>query len=327
MIRVGESHRSQGLDGLKKVEVKLIMNQDQLREEIVRLKQKKGAIIFAHNYQSDEIQDIADIVGDSLELSRLAAQVEASLIVFAGVYFMAETAKILAPDKKVIVPEPQAGCPLAEMATRAELQALKKKFPGRKVVSYVNTTAEVKAETDICCTSANAVQLVSSLPDEEIIFVPDRNLASYVRQKTGKRVIAWDGYCPVHEEIRAQHLLEARTVHPEAEIWAHPECRPEVLEKADRVLSTGQMIKEARITRAAEIIIATETGLLHRLSQENPDKKFYPVRAEAICQEMKKNSLEKIYRALLEERPEVVVDEETASRARAAIDRMIQFVS
>jgi len=303
------------------------MDQDQLREEIVRLKQEKKAIIFAHNYQPAEIQDIADIVGDSLELSRLAAQVEARLIVFAGVYFMAETAKILAPPKKVIVPEPQAGCPLADNISRSELQALKKKFPGRKVVSYVNTTAEVKAETDVCCTSANAVSLVSSLPDEEIIFVPDRNLASFVRQKTGKQIIAWDGCCPVHEEIRAEHLLEAREVCPEAEIWAHPECRPEVLEKADRVLSTGQMIKEARITKATEIIIATETGLLHRLRQENPDKKFYPARAEAICQEMKKNNLEKIYLALLEEKPEVIIDEETAAQARSAIDRMVQFVS
>ncbi|HRD03018.1 MAG TPA: quinolinate synthase NadA [Candidatus Saccharicenans sp.] len=302
------------------------MEQDQLRKEIGRLKQEKGAVIFAHNYQPAEVQDIADVVGDSLELSRLAAEAEARIIVLAGVYFMAETAKILAPDKKVIIPDPQAGCPLADMASRADLIEMKNKFPGRKVVSYVNTTAGVKAETDICCTSANAVKLVNSLPDEEIIFVPDRNLASYVRLKTGKRIIAWNGYCPIHEEIRLEHLLTARASHPEAPIWAHPECRPEVLESADRVLSTGQMMKEARTTSVREVIVATETGLLHRLSRENPDKKFYPARAEAICQEMKKNSVEKVYLSLLEEKPEIEVDEETAARARAAINRMIQFV-
>ncbi|NMC65838.1 MAG: quinolinate synthase NadA, partial [Acidobacteria bacterium] len=246
------------------------MEQDQLKEEITRLKREKGAVVFAHNYQPAEIQYIADVVGDSLELSRLAAQAEARLIIFAGVYFMAETAKILAPDKKVVIPEPQAGCPMADQASQTDLIEMKKKFPGRKVISYVNTTAGVKAETDICCTSANAVKLVNSLPDEEIIFVPDRNLASYVRLKTGKRIIAWNGYCPVHEEIRVTHLLEAKASHPEAEIWAHPECRPEVLELADRVLSTGQMINEARKTAAGEIIIATETGLLHRLGQDNP---------------------------------------------------------
>ncbi|MFA4926831.1 MAG: quinolinate synthase NadA [Candidatus Aminicenantales bacterium] len=302
------------------------MEQDQLKEEITRLKREKGAVVFAHNYQPAEIQDIADVVGDSLELSRLAAQAEARLIIFAGVYFMAETAKILAPDKKVVIPEPQAGCPLADQASQTDLIEMKKKFPGRKVISYVNTTAGVKAETDICCTSANAVKLVNSLPDEEIIFVPDRNLASYVRLKTGKRIIAWNGYCPVHEEIRVTHLLEAKASHPEAEIWAHPECRPEVLELADRVLSTGQMINEARKTAAGEIIIATETGLLHRLGQDNPGKKFYPVRPEAVCPEMKKNSLEKVYLALLEEKPEVIVDEEIAAKARAAINRMVQFV-
>jgi quinolinate synthase len=302
------------------------MEPDRLREEIGRLKREKGAVVFAHNYQPAEIQDIADVVGDSLELSRLAAQAEARLIIFAGVYFMAETAKILAPDKKVIIPDPQAGCPLADMASQSDLIEMKKKFPGRKVVSYVNTTAGVKAETDICCTSANAVELVNSLPDEEIIFVPDRNLANYVRLKTGKGIIAWNGYCPVHEEIRVAHLLEAKASHPQAEIWAHPECRPEVLELADRVLSTGQMIKEAKMTAADEIMVATETGLLHRLSQENPGKKFYPARAEAICPEMKKNSLEKVYLALLEEKPEVIVDEEIAAKARTAIDRMIWFV-
>jgi quinolinate synthase len=302
------------------------MEQDQLKEEITRLKREKGAVVFAHNYQPAEIQDIADVVGDSLELSRLAAQAEARLIIFAGVYFMAETAKILAPDKKVVIPEPQAGFPLADQASQTALIEMKNKFPVRKVISYVNTTAGVKAETDICCTSANAVKLVNSLPDEEIIFVPDRNLASYVRLKTGKRIIAWNGYCPVHEEIRAGHLLEAKASHPQAEIWAHPECRPEVLELADRVLSTGQMINEARKTAAGEIIIATETGLLHRLGQDNPGKKFYPVRPEAVCPEMKKNSLEKVYLALLEEKPEVIVDEEIAAKARTAIDRMIQFV-
>jgi len=302
------------------------MKKDRLVEEIFRLKAEKRAVILAHNYQPEEIQDIADYVGDSLELSRKAAEVEADLIIFCGVHFMAETAKILSPRKKVILPDLKARCPMADMLGGEDIRWMKREYPGRKVVAYVNTTAEVKAETDICCTSANAVKVVSSLPDEEIIFVPDRNLAYYVSQKTGKKLQAFDGYCPIHENIRAKDIEKSKKRHPQAEVWAHPECRPEVLKMADRILSTGQMVKEAPKSGAREIIIATEVGILHRLRKENPDKKFYPARKKAICKNMKRINLKKVYRALLQEKPEIIVEEEIAQRAQEAIARMVQYV-
>lgn len=302
------------------------MSEVKLVEEIKKLKQQKKAIILAHNYQPDEVQEVADFVGDSLELSRKAAEVEAELIVFCGVHFMAETAKILAPGKKVLLPDLRARCPMADMVRGKDLRWLKEQHSGKKVVAYVNTTAEVKAETDVCCTSANAVKVVSSLPDEEIIFVPDRNLADYVSQKTGKKLLAWDGYCPIHEGIKARHIQKARKLHPEAEVWAHPECRPDVLRLADRILSTGQMVREAPKSQAREIIVATEVGILHRLRKENPDKNFYPAREKAICRNMKKINLKKVYKALLLEEPEVTVEPELAERARAAINQMVRFV-
>lgn len=302
------------------------MKKEKLLEEIKRLKDRKRAIIMAHNYQPEEVQDIADFVGDSLELSRKAAEVEADVIIFCGVHFMAETAKILAPGKKVVLPDPRARCPMAEMVTGNDLRRLKARHPGIKVVAYVNTTAEVKAETDVCCTSANAVKVVSSLPDEEIIFVPDRNLADYVSRKTGKKLHIFNGYCPIHEDIRPKHIEKMKKKHPEAEVWAHPECRPEVLELADRVLSTGQMIREAPRSEAGEIIVATEVGILHRLRKENPDKRFYPAREKAICRNMKRITLKKVYRALLLEQPEVIVETGTAQKAREAINQMVRFI-
>lgn len=307
-----------------KVEKK--MKKEKLIEEIKELKKEKKAVILAHNYQPDEVQEIADFVGDSLELSRKAAEVEADIIVFCGVHFMAETAKILAPQKKVLMPDLRARCPMADMLTGKDLRWMKEQNPGRKVVAYVNTTAEVKAETDVCCTSANAVKVVNSLPDEEIIFVPDRNLADYVAKKTGKKLIVWDGCCPIHEKIRVKDIEEQKRLHPEAEVWAHPECRPEVLEKVDRILSTGQMIKEAPKSLAREIIVATEVGILHRLRKENPDKKFYPAQEKAVCRNMKKTNLEKIYQALLKEKPEVMVEREVAERAKEAINQMVRYV-
>ena len=302
------------------------MKKEELIAEISRLKKEKRAVILAHNYQPDEVQDIADFVGDSLELSRKAAEVEADLIVFCGVHFMAETAKILAPGKKVILPDLRARCPMADMVSGDDLRRMKNQMRGKKVVAYVNTTAEVKAETDVCCTSANAVKVVSSLPEAEIIFVPDRNLANYVSQKTGKKLHAWDGYCPIHEDIRAKNIEKMKKRHPGAEVWAHPECRPEVLQLADRILSTGQMIKEAPRTEAKEIIIATEVGILHRLRKENPDKKFYAARDKAVCKDMKRINLKKIYKALLLEEPEVKVDPGIADRARQAINQMVSFI-
>ncbi|MDI6845100.1 MAG: quinolinate synthase NadA [Candidatus Saccharicenans sp.] len=302
------------------------MKKERLIEEIARLKKEKRAVILAHNYQPEEVQDIADFVGDSLELSRKAAEVEEDIIVFCGVHFMAETAKILAPQKKVLIPDVKARCPMADMVSGNDLRWMKEQHPGKKVVAYVNTTAEVKAETDICCTSANAVKVVSNLPDEEIIFVPDRNLAAYVSQKTGKRLHYWDGYCPIHEHIEVKDIKKMKKLHPQAEVWAHPECRPEVLALADRILSTGQMIREAPRSQAREIIVATEVGILHRLRKENPDKIFYPAGEKAICQNMKRISLKKVYKTLLREKPEVIVEPELAERAREALKRMVQFV-
>lgn len=302
------------------------MKKESLIEEIKKLKEQKRAIIMAHNYQPEEVQDIADFVGDSLELSRKAAELEADIIIFCGVHFMAETAKILAPEKKVILPDLRARCPMADMITGNDLRWLKQLYPGKKVVAYVNTTAEVKAETDVCCTSANAVKVVGSLPDEEIIFVPDRNLADYVSQKTGKKLHLWDGYCPIHEDIRPEHIKKMKKKHPEAEVWAHPECRPDVLSLADRILSTGQMIKEAPKSEAKEVIVATEVGILHRLQKENPDKKFYPARKKAVCHNMKRINLKKVYRALLLEHPEVIVEAGIADRAREAIEQMVRII-
>lgn len=301
------------------------MNKEKLVEEIARLKVEKRAIILAHNYQPGEIQDIADFVGDSLELSRKAAAVEQEIIVFCGVHFMAETAKILAPGKKVLLPDLKARCPMADMVSGDDLRWMKKQHPGKKVVAYVNTTAEVKAETDVCCTSANAVKVVSNLSDEEIIFVPDRNLAAYVSQKTGKQLHYWDGYCPIHEDIRARHIKKMKERHPEAEVWAHPECRPEVLQLTDLILSTGQMIREAPKSEAREVIVATEVGILHRLRKENPAIKFYPAREKAVCKNMKRINLKKVYKTLLLEKPEVVVDPTLARRAREAINQMVRF--
>ncbi|MCR4396784.1 MAG: quinolinate synthase NadA [Candidatus Saccharicenans sp.] len=302
------------------------MRKNRLVEEINRLKKEKRAVILAHNYQPDEIQDLADFVGDSLELSRKAAEVEADIIVFCGVHFMAETAKILAPGKKVLLPDLRARCPMADMVRGDDLRWMKEQHPGKKVVAYVNTTAEVKAETDVCCTSANAVQVVSSLPEAEIIFVPDRNLAHYVSQKTGKKLHLWDGYCPIHEEIKPKHIERMKKRHPGAEVWAHPECRPEVLLLADRILSTGQMIREAPKSEAREIIVATEVGILHRLRKENPDQKFYPAREKAVCRNMKRINLKKVYKTLLLEEPEVVVEPGLADRAREAINQMMLFI-
>jgi quinolinate synthase len=302
------------------------MKKEKLVEEIIRVKKEKKAIILAHNYQPDEVQEIADFVGDSLELSRKAAEVEAEIIVFCGVHFMAETAKILAPSKKVLLPDIKARCPMADRLSGKDLRWMKEQNPGRKVVAYVNTTAEVKAETDVCCTSANAVKVVNSLPDEEIIFVPDRNLASYVMNQTGKRLIVWDGCCPIHEGIRVKDIEEQKRLHPEAEVWAHPECRPEVLEKVDRILSTGQMRRESPKSGAKAIIIATEVGLLYQLRKENPDKKFYAAREKAVCQNMKRINLKKVYKALLREKPEIILEESLAQKAKEAISRMVQII-
>jgi len=292
---------------------------------IGELKRAKNAVILAHNYQVPEVQDVADFVGDSLELSRKAAGLEARLIVFCGVHFMAETAAILSPAKTVLLPDPAAGCPMADMITARELRGWKERYPGRKVVCYVNTSAEVKAESDVCCTSSNAVGVVNSLGVEELLFVPDKNLAAYVARETGKRIIAWDGYCYVHHRFKADDVQAARAAHPEAEVWVHPECPLEVIDLADKTLSTGKMVSEARATSRREVVLGTEKGIIHRLKKENPAVRFFPLREGALCVHMKMTTLDKVLAALENEVHPVKVPPAIAARARVAIEAMLKI--
>jgi quinolinate synthase len=297
---------------------------DELIGKIDALRRARNAVILAHNYQLGEVQDVADYVGDSLELSRKAAATPAELIVFCGVHFMAETAAILAPRKTVLLPVLDADCPMARMVDAAGLRALKSKHPGAVVVGYVNTTAEVKAECDICCTSANAERVIASIPPgREIIFVPDQYLGGFVRQRTGRDMILWPGYCPTHARILPHHIETLRRVHPQAPVIVHPECRPEVTALADAVLSTGGMVRFARETRAATILVGTEIGLIHRLARENPDKRFIPVTEQAVCPNMKKIDLQDVYWALEHLQYRITVPEEIRARAETAVQRMV----
>ena len=292
-------------------------------EEIERLKEERRAIILAHNYQPGEVQDIADIVGDSLELSRAAASIDCDMIVFCGVDFMAETAAILSREKTVLLPAPDACCPMAEMITTGELALLRERYPDAAVVCYVNTTAEIKAGSDICCTSSNAVNVVNSLDEQRVIFVPDRNLARYVARFTDKEILPWDGYCIVHESYTPDHLREAKRRYPEAAVIIHPECRPEVIDLADHVASTSGIIRYVGTADEHEFIIGTEIGVLHRIKKECPAKQCHPLSETAICRNMKKTDLSKIYAALLHGTPRIAVPEDVAARARVAIDRML----
>lgn len=292
-------------------------------KEILRLKSERNAIILAHNYQPGDVQDVADLTGDSLELSRAAATIDCKVLVFCGVDFMAETAAILSPEKIVIHPDATACCPMAQMISPHDVRSLREKHPGAAVVCYVNSSADVKAESDICCTSANGVQVVNALDADEILFIPDRNLAAYVARHTDKRIIPWDGYCYVHDRYTASDVSEARKKHPDAELLVHPECRPEVIDMADGVYSTSGMLKHARASGANEFIIGTEVGILHRLCAENPEKMFYPLSSGAVCEDMKKISLKKVLRALETLSPRVEVPQTTAVRARRAIERML----
>jgi len=296
-----------------------------MADRIAELKKEKNAVIFAHNYQIGEVQDSADYIGDSLGLSQKAAQIKEELIVFCGVHFMAETASILASEKTVLIPDIKAGCPMANMITASQLRKWKKKYPEGKVVCYVNTTAEVKAECDICCTSSNAVKVVNSIDGDEILFAPDKNLAAYVARHTEKKIIPWDGYCYVHNNILARDVKEKKSLYPEAEVWVHPECRPEVIDLADKVLSTGKMVKEARKTQRKDIIIGTETGIIYRMKKESPEKNFYPVRDMAFCSNMKKINLKKVLRSLEEMIYRVEVPPEISRKARGAIEKMVEI--
>jgi quinolinate synthase len=296
-----------------------------LIEEILRLKKEKDAVILAHNYQIAEVQDIADFTGDSLELSRTAAEQEADVIVFCGVDFMAETAAVLSPEKTVLLPAADAGCPMADMITAGELRVLKQRFPEAAVVCYVNTTAEVKAESDICCTSANAVKVVGSLSEEQVLFVPDRNLGRYVARFTDKEILPWEGFCFVHDRITPADVIRSREAHPDAELLVHPECRPEVIDLADHVFSTSGMIRHVCSGSSKEFIIGTETGILHTLGKNCPDKLCYPLSPKAVCTTMKKTDLQKVYRALETLTPRVTVPEDIAKKARMSIQRMLDI--
>ncbi|MBC8421236.1 MAG: quinolinate synthase NadA [Actinobacteria bacterium] len=295
-----------------------------LADRIQKLKEEKDAIILAHNYQRGEVQDIADFVGDSLQLSIEASKVLNSIIVFCGVHFMAETAKILNPDKMVLLPDSDAGCPMADMITADQLRELKEKHPGAAVICYVNSTAEVKALSDICCTSSNAIKVVESIPDgKDIIFIPDKYLGSYVQGKTGRKMIFWNGYCPTHIRINAKQIIELKKKHLNSEVIVHPENTPAVIEIADRVESTGGMLKYMKDSSNKSFIVGTEVGIIHRLKKENPDKEFIPAFSRAICPNMKLINLEKVLWSLEGEETKIEVPEAIAVKAKSAIDRMI----
>lgn len=314
---------------------------DQLRREdliaeINRLRKERNAVILAHNYQLPEIQDLADFTGDSLGLSRQAAKTDADVIVFCGVHFMAETAAVLSPDKKVLLPDIEAGCSLADTITAEQLRAWKKEHPDAVVVSYVNTTAEVKAETDICCTSSNAVEVVQSIPeDKEILFLPDMFLGSYVEKMTGRKMRIWMGECHVHAGIHADDLSQLSRRFPDAELLIHPECgcsTPSMYDLAvgqlpanTSLLSTGKMLEHARKSDSQHFIVATEVGILHKLTKDNPDKTFIPAAEHAVCPFMKKITLEKVLRSLQTDMYHITVEPEIANRARRAIERMIEI--
>ncbi len=300
------------------------MNQETLKQEIRLLAKERNALILAHNYQRDEIQEIADITGDSLGLSMEAARTDKDVIVFCGVHFMAESAAILAPDKTVLLPRLDAGCPMADMITAEGLREMKQSFPGASVVTYVNSTAATKAETDICCTSANAVRVVKSLAAEEIIFAPDRNLGSYVSSFIPDKTFhLWQGFCPTHENLEAEEVRQIKAQHPRAPFIAHPECSPDVLELADHICSTSGMYEYVRTNQARKFIIGTEMGILYRMRKENPDKEFILASSKLICPNMKLISLEDLRDSLQTLSPVVTVPEDIRRRAKVALDRML----
>jgi quinolinate synthase len=300
---------------------------EKLINDILKLKEQRKAIILAHNYQLGEVQDIADFVGDSLDLSQRAARTEAEVIVFCGVHFMAETAKILSPDKTVLMPDINAGCAMANMITLRQLKEMKKKHPEAVVVSYINTTAEIKAESDYCCTSANAVKVVQTIPREkEILFIPDKYLGDYVSRQANRKMILWEGYCPTHRRILAEDILKKKAQYPKAEVLVHPECTPDVIAMADKVLSTSGICRYAKESNSEEFIIGTEIGILHRLKKENPNKKFYPASILSDCPNMKLTNLEKILWSLEDMIYKVEVPPDIAQRAKRSIDRMLEIV-
>jgi quinolinate synthase len=297
---------------------------DELVREIERMKKRKNAVLLVHNYQRAEIQQIADYIGDSLDLSRRAMRLKEKVIVFCGVKFMAESAKVLSPKKTVLLPRLDAGCPMADMITVDELKEMKKEYPKAKVVCYVNTSADVKAESDICCTSANAVEVVESLKVKQVIFIPDKNLADYVDRQTKKKIIPWYGYCYVHEYIKLDDIKNQKRLHPKAKVMVHPETSPEVVKYSDYVLGTNGMVNLAKKSRYKEFIVGTEEGLVTRLQRENPQKKFYLPSKKPICSNMKKTHLKDVYLALKDMRYKIEIDEKVLKKAQKALRKMIR---
>ena len=293
-------------------------------EKINNLKKKKNAVVLAHNYQSAEIQDIADFTGDSLELSRKAADTSADVIVFCGVLFMAETASILSPNKTVLLPDKTAGCPMADMITAKQLGELKEKYPDAVVVCYVNSSAEVKAISDYCCTSSNAVDVVNSIDaKKKIIFVPDKNLGQVISERTGRDMVLWPGYCPTHIFATVEDIKKIQAAHPDAVTIAHPECPKPVRDCADGLYSTGQMLRFIYSSDKKEFIIATEMGIIHTLKKQNPGKTFYPASGKFICPNMKKITLEKVLFSLEDNKYIIKVPPDIAQKAKSALDRMV----
>lgn len=301
------------------------MTDKEKQKEILKLKKELNAVIIAHNYQIPEIQDIADFLGDSLELSKKVAKLDNDRIFFCGVKFMAETAKILSPNKHIYIPDINAGCKMADMVTAKSLREFKKKYPEAKTVCYVNTTAETKTECDICCTSANAADIVNSLDTDTVLFVPDGNLASYVQTKTSKRVIPYPGFCYVHNLIAKDDVEMARALHPEAIVIVHPEAKLEASLAADYILSTGGMVKIAKETDKKEIVVGTEEGMIYRLQKENPGKKFYPLKDKLICQGMKAITLDNLLTSLKELKYEIELPEDIIKNAYEPIKRMVDL--
>ena len=302
------------------------MNRDELINKINELRIEKNAVIVAHNYQVDDVQEIADVVGDSFALSKFCATGNYDVIVFCGVHFMAESAKILSPGKTVLLPEPDAGCPMADMVTAEALREEKKKYPDAAVVCYINSSAEVKAESDICCTSSNAVNVVKSLPQKDIIFVPDQNLGNYVSGMIPeKNMILWKGFCLTHQRVKTDDVLSARKAHPDALLLVHPECKPEVVKAADFVGSTKQIIDYASSSGNKKFIIGTEMGVLCKLRKDNPDKVFYLLSQGMVCPNMKKTSLLSIYNSLNEMKYKIEIDETIRIKTKKVLDRMLEI--
>jgi quinolinate synthase len=296
----------------------------ELKERLLQLKKERNAIILAHYYQRDEIQEVADFRGDSFLLAQKAAETDADVIVFCGVHFMGESAKILAPNKKVIIPDERAGCPMADMVNVEGLRALKRQHPGATVVAYINTSADVKSETDICCTSANAIKVIESVESDEIIWVPDKNLGDYVSKFTNKKMIIWEGYCNTHDMLTVKDVEEMKAQYPNAQFVVHPECRPEVVQLGDFVGSTTAIIKYCKESDCQEFIVGTEDGTGYQLRLDSPNKQFYFATKYLVCPNMKVNNLKKVVRCLETMQPEIYVPSNVADKARSSLERMLQ---